>query len=91
MTTLTEARAALLKLIDSFPAGSTYATKAAVVADYLDNQVPLNIENKALRAQVAANGDAVFGRVKRNVAEDANLIMGNRPAFVIIDDVVPNA
>lgn len=53
MTTLTEARRALLKLVDAFPAQSTYATQLAVLSDYFDNQVPLNIENQNLLARVA--------------------------------------
>lgn len=65
MTTLLDARKALLALVNTLPSPSTYADHAAVVADYLDNQIPLNIENKNLRAQLAARGYTEgFGRVK---------------------------
>jgi len=52
MTTLTQARKSLLALINTLPPKSTYADHVAVVADYLDNQVPLNIENANLREQL---------------------------------------
>ena len=52
-TTLTQARTALLKLVNSVPAQSTYADHLAVLSDYFDNQVPLNIENNNLAQRVA--------------------------------------
>lgn len=53
MTTLTEARRAALKLSESLPEGSTYAAQLATLSDYLDNQVPLNIENSNLLQRLA--------------------------------------
>jgi hypothetical protein len=52
-TTLIEARTALHKLSSQFPAPSSYATLLAIVSDYLDNQVPLNVENRNLIQRIA--------------------------------------
>lgn len=52
-TTLTEARTALIKLSSQFPAPSTYATLLSQLSDYFDNQVPLNVENRALTQRIA--------------------------------------
>lgn len=53
MTTLIEARTALHKLSSQFPAPSSYADQLAIVSDYLDNQVPLSIENRNLLQRIA--------------------------------------
>lgn len=52
-TTLIKARTAVIKLSGQFPSPSSYADLLAIVSDYLDNQVPLNVENRNLMQRIA--------------------------------------
>lgn len=52
MTTLHEARAACIKLAARLPAESQYADLLAIVADYLDDQVPLNVEILSMQQRI---------------------------------------
>ena len=58
-TTLNEARSAVIKLADQFPVPSTYADLMAKIADYLDNQIPLKVENDSLMQRIAVLESAI--------------------------------
>lgn len=72
-TTLNEARTAALKLSDHFPAPSTYANTLATISDYLDNQVPLIVENRALTQRIAVL-EAVIERVRKALPDDPSIV-----------------
>lgn len=72
-TTLTEARAAVIKLSAQFPAPSTYADLLTKIADYLDNQVPLKVENDSL-AQRNAVLESAFIKVRNALPDDGSIV-----------------
>jgi hypothetical protein len=83
-TTLNEARTALHKLSGQFPAKSTYADQLAVLLDYFDNQVPLNIENRNLTQRITVL-EATIAKVRDALPADVASIVGAPPApnFII--------
>lgn len=63
MTTLLEARKALLKVTSSAKEhgfGPMGRASIAAVADYLENQIPLNVENQNLRERLARAEGAIL-------------------------------
>jgi hypothetical protein len=71
-TTLIEARTALHKLSSQFPAPSSYADLLATISDYLDNQVPLNVENRNLTQRVAVL-EATVEHIRKSLPGDPSL------------------
>lgn len=77
-TTLTRARTAAIKLSNQLPVPSTYADHLAVISDYLDNQVPLSVENKSLIQRIAVLESAIEGLQKelpQDPASQANRVI----------------
>lgn len=69
MTPLKDARAALHKLVQlCSPTNPDYAPMFAALLDYLDNQVPLNIEIDDLRARLA-HAEGFMSRVEQLASE----------------------
>lgn len=72
-TTLNEARTMLIRLSAQFPAPSSYATQLASIADYLDKQIPLNVENQSLRQRIKVLEAHIDG-VRKALPEDPAIV-----------------
>lgn len=81
MTTLTEARTTLLQLVNTLPPNSTYAARLAVLSDYFDNQVPLNIENMNL-TQRLTRAEAFIEHLRPTWSKDAEELYAKMRAAV---------
>ena len=62
------------KLSSLFPSPSTYSDLLATISDYLDNQVPLNVENRNLLQRVAVL-EATVEQIRKSLPDDPSVVI----------------